>query len=851
MNILNARSPPGDPKAALQPLLSVVVPFHNEAAGIERLYQGLSSALQQIQDIRFEVVCVDDGSNDDTLPRLIALTGRDARFRVIELSRNFGKEAALSAGIDAATGEAVIPFDADLQDPPELIAALIAEWRKGADIVLARRIERSSDSFLKRTTAGLFYRVHNRLSDIQIPDNVGDFRLMNRAAVDAFKQLPERNRFTKGLFAWVGFKTVTVDYARSPRITGKTKFSGWKLWNFALEGFTSFSTAPLKLWMYVGGVGALGSLIYASIIILRTLIRGVDVPGYASILVVVLFVGSIQLIGIGVLGEYIGRIYLETKQRPRYVVRRRYDADTAVTEGTSTAGAPEQPGSPLEPALPPAQSSPHAADLKARAHGLAALPSARRPGPLLTLGAIAVIVTATVAYNGWLLDPRTFFYNDDWQWLWRSEFFPWSGGFSILPEAAYNDRPIGAVVFKLMYEAFGLDHQRFQLALLFLHALNCVLVYAVAVRMVGRAGALLAALLAATWFSSLIAVGWPAAIFDLLGATLCLATVWFRQLAIKSGGRLRYDIAGAVCFLLAIRTKEFAIGTVGVLFLMGLLAERQSVRATIRQLAPYLIVFAVLAARYVQLLATAAPAEDDPYRLVFTVSTVIASLRFYLSTLFYADILRPWGLGILIVVLAGALLIANAQQRRVVAFGLAGFAIMLGPTLFLVTTAATAYHALYLYTPHFFMALVVGALLGHSHASRALTLAVALAILISPIRTDSRKNIVNFYFDLGAANQAMLNSAVEVLTPLPPGATVFISGVKPYFNPFWTQPGNALKVAFKDFNLTVEVEKPEDELVAKFCDTAGTRRFLRFEGTRAVDVTAVVAGNCDAPNHRH
>lgn len=344
MNVPDAKPPPADSRVASEPVLSVVVPFHNEAEGIERFYQGLSSALRQIQGIRFEVVCVDDGSSDDTLPRLIALTGRDARFRVIELSRNFGKEAALSAGIDAATGQAVIPFDADLQDPPELIAALIAEWRSGADIVLARRVERSAESFLKRATARLFYRFHNRLSDIQIPDNVGDFRLMNRAAVDAFKQLPERNRFTKGLFAWVGFKTATVDYARSPRTTGRTKFSGWKLWNFALEGFTSFSTAPLKLWMYLGGIGAVGALIYAAIIILRTLIRGVDVPGYASILVVVLFVGSIQLIGIGVLGEYIGRIYLETKQRPRYLVRRRYESGATVAADASTAGAPEDTG---------------------------------------------------------------------------------------------------------------------------------------------------------------------------------------------------------------------------------------------------------------------------------------------------------------------------------------------------------------------------------------------------------------------------------------------------------------------------------------------------------------------------
>ncbi len=489
------------------------------------------------------------------------------------------------------------------------------------------------------------------------------------------------------------------------------------------------------------------------------------------------------------------------------------------------------------------------ADLNVRAQGFGATALTRWQGLLATLGAIAVIVTAAVAYNGWLLDPRIFFFADDWNWLWRAEFLPWGGTFSFLPTAAYNDRPIGAVVVKVMYETFGLDRHRFQHALIFLHALNCVLLYVITVRYMGRVGALLASLLAATWFSALAAVAWLAAIFDLLGATLCLATVAFRQLAIKSGSHFRYDVAGAVCYLLAIRTKEFAIGTLGVLFLMGIFAERQSVRATTKQLVPYFIVFAVLAVRYAQLLATAAPAEDDPYRLVFAVSTVIASLRFYLSILFYADIVRPWVLGILIVGLAGALLIATAQQRRVVAFGLASFVIMLGPTLFLVTTATTEYHALYLYTPHFFMALVVGALLGHRFVSRMLTLGIALIVLEAPQLTHSRDNTIGYYYESGAANQAMFNSAAKLLTPLPRGATVFVSGIQPFFNPFSYGPGNALKVAFKDFNLAVEVEQPEGELVAKFCGTTGARRFLRVDGKLVMDVTSEVAGHCGDPNH--
>lgn len=304
--------------------VSIVAPFYNESEAVWLYFEALRTMAAGVPDATFEFVCVDDGSRDDTLAHLIAASHRDARFVVIELSRNFGKEAALTAGIDAASGDAIVPIDADLQDPPTLIPKLIEEWRKGAEVVLARRTDRSSDSFLKRKTAEAFYRLHNKLSTVEIPENVGDFRLMDRCAVDALKRLPERQRFMKGLFAWIGFKTVTVDYARQPRAAGKTKFSGWKLWNFALEGITSFSTAPLKIWTYLGGIGALTAFGYASYIVIRTLVYGIDVPGYASLLVAILFFGSLQLISVGLLGEYIGRMYLESKQRPTYLVRKCY-----------------------------------------------------------------------------------------------------------------------------------------------------------------------------------------------------------------------------------------------------------------------------------------------------------------------------------------------------------------------------------------------------------------------------------------------------------------------------------------------------------------------------------------------
>jgi glycosyltransferase involved in cell wall biosynthesis len=307
--------------------ISIIVPFFNEGGGIVSFKDRLTTQLELIADMNFEIICVDDGSKDTTLAELHAVADADRRFKVVELSRNFGKEAALTAGLDFASGDAVIPIDADLQDPPEVIAQMIAAWRAGAEVVEARRVDRSSDSLVKRKSAAWFYKLHNRLSKTKISENVGDFRLMDRVVVDALKRLPERQRFMKGLFAWVGFRTVTIDYARAPRVAGESKFSLFSLWNFAMEGFTSFSTAPLKLWTYLGAVSAILTFSYAVYIVLRTLISGIDVPGYASLLVAVLFFGSVQLISIGLLGEYIGRIYIETKLRPVYIVRKVYGGE--------------------------------------------------------------------------------------------------------------------------------------------------------------------------------------------------------------------------------------------------------------------------------------------------------------------------------------------------------------------------------------------------------------------------------------------------------------------------------------------------------------------------------------------
>ena len=311
---------------AQRPLVSIVTPFYNEGEGVKHFYQVMAQTMEKLPEFDFEIVCVDDGSRDNTLERLIAISKTDTRVTVLEFSRTFGKEPAMTAGIDATSGDCVIPIDADLQDPPALIAQMLKKWQEGAEVVLAKRVDRSSDSYTKRTTALMFYRLHNALSSLQIPENVGDYRLMDRVVVDALKQLPERQRFMKGLFAWVGFKTVTVEYVRDARLVGETKFSGWKLWNFAIEGITSFSLVPLKVWTYIGGIGALFAFLYASFIVIRTLIFGIDLPGYASLLVVTLFFASLQLISLGVIGEYIGRIYFESKQRPLYLIRKKYSS---------------------------------------------------------------------------------------------------------------------------------------------------------------------------------------------------------------------------------------------------------------------------------------------------------------------------------------------------------------------------------------------------------------------------------------------------------------------------------------------------------------------------------------------
>ena len=304
--------------------LSLVIPVKDEEEAIAAFLKRVIPILESLDDPAarsFEILLIDDGSSDRTLEVIPDAHAGDPRVRALSLSRNFGKEAALSAGLDHARGRAVIPMDVDMQDPPEVLPEMVAKWRDGHEMVFGIRRCRASDGWAKRLTAGLYYRAHNMVSSDKIPENAGDFRLMDRKVVDVIRAMPERNRFMKGLFAWAGFNQASVEYDRVERETGTTKFNYWKLWTLALDGITSASTVPLRIWSYIGALVAVFALAYGTFLAVSTMIFGNPVPGYASIMVSVLFLGGVQLISLGVLGEYVGRILTETKQRPLYVVR--------------------------------------------------------------------------------------------------------------------------------------------------------------------------------------------------------------------------------------------------------------------------------------------------------------------------------------------------------------------------------------------------------------------------------------------------------------------------------------------------------------------------------------------------
>jgi len=299
--------------------ISIIAPFYNEAESIDDFFQRVIPTVVSL-DCEYEVICINDGSTDETLAGLRRWKEKNSQIKVINLSRNFGKESALTAGLDVAAGDVVIPIDSDLQDPPELIPEMLAKWREGYDVVYAKRVKRKTDTYLKRWSALGFYRLFNWITDTQIPHNTGDFRLLDKKVVRAVRSLGERTRFMKGIFAWVGFRQIAVEYERPMREHGAASLHFRNLWRLAVDGITSFSTLPLRVWSYIGLSIALFAFVYGVIILVKTLIFGIDLPGYASTLVVILFLGGIQLISLGVIGEYIGRIFYEIKGRPNYII---------------------------------------------------------------------------------------------------------------------------------------------------------------------------------------------------------------------------------------------------------------------------------------------------------------------------------------------------------------------------------------------------------------------------------------------------------------------------------------------------------------------------------------------------
>jgi len=299
--------------------LGVVIPCFNEAEVLTSCHERVREALSSL-GVSYRVLYVDDGSRDETYAALRDLAARDRHVALLKLARNFGKEAALTAGLDALDADAVVVMDADLQDPPELLPAFWSRYKEGFDVVYGVRRSRQGEAWLKRATAGAFYRVLGAMSATPVPRDVGDFRLLSRRALEALRRLPERQRFMKGLFAWIGFRQIGIPYDRAPRAAGRTKWNYWRLWNFALEGITSFSTAPLRLATYVGLATSGFAFCYGVWVIAKTLMFGEAVRGYPTLMVVILFLGGMQLLALGLIGEYLGRLYLESKRRPLYLV---------------------------------------------------------------------------------------------------------------------------------------------------------------------------------------------------------------------------------------------------------------------------------------------------------------------------------------------------------------------------------------------------------------------------------------------------------------------------------------------------------------------------------------------------
>ncbi|QVQ29250.1 glycosyltransferase family 39 protein [Achromobacter deleyi] len=453
---------------------------------------------------------------------------------------------------------------------------------------------------------------------------------------------------------------------------------------------------------------------------------------------------------------------------------------------------------------------------------------------------IPIVALAALWSCYWLLDPRNFFKADDWAWLGFSAFEDIGDFLNILPRALYNDRPVGALFIRGMHHLVGLNYPVFQAVLLLLHAANSVMLYLIACRYMPRKGAFVAAILSATWFVALNAVGWVAAIFDLLGATLCLLGVLLRQQALRRGGDWRWNIAGALAYLLAFRTKEYAIGLVAVLFLMELLCERRRIRQILLGLAPYIGIFVVYMASYFWIYVQMTIPADDPYKPHFSMIDVVSNLWRYIENMFFPEIVGRWALVAVVLGLVPVAVLTAWRRNGAAMWGLASFAILLGPTLLL----SNHLDNLYLYAPHFFMAIAIGAGFAAGWVGRLIALALAIFVLLAPVVSGQRTVIANFTLGKTEVIQSQYQFAMEKLAGAEDNTTVVVSGVEPYFNLFSYGPGDALNIAVWQKKFKLVVEKPMEDLDRAFCEASGAKRFFHFDGTTGTDITAEKMEKC-------
>ncbi|MFY2842303.1 hypothetical protein ACOTJF_11460 [Achromobacter ruhlandii] len=455
---------------------------------------------------------------------------------------------------------------------------------------------------------------------------------------------------------------------------------------------------------------------------------------------------------------------------------------------------------------------------------------------------IPIIILAALWSCYWVLDARNFFRADDWGWLGFSAFKDIGDFLNVLPTRIYNDRPVGALFIRGMHHLVGLNYPGFQASLVLLHVANNVMLYLVACRYMPKKGAFVAAALSATWFVALNAVGWVAAIFDLLGATLCLIALLLRQQALRRGGDWRWNVAGALVYLMALRTKEYAIGLIAVLFLMELMCERRRVRQILVGLAPYISIFVIYMASYIWIYLQMPIPETDPYRPHFSVVDIAVNLWSYMTSMFYPDIVGRTTAAAAVVGMVITTALASLRRNGTSAWGLASFAILLGPTLLLTNHPDN----LYLYAPHFFMALTLGAGFAAGRFSQLISLAVAIFVVLTPVISGQRNGVINFTLQKTEMIQAQYQFSMKHLFGAEDGTTIVVSGVEPYFNLFSYGPGDALNIAVGRKKFKVIVERPIRDLDDAFCQSPFPKRYFNFDGVTGTDITEEKVEACKA-----